>query len=352
MQGDGERIIRQHRPGLVDVARAAGVSIATASRVVSGSSYPVSEARRRKVEEAVRVTGYVPDPAAQAMATGRTRTIGVIAGALSDPYFTEVTRGIEEAARRAGFLTILCSTDRDSGRELAYLRMLDAHRAAGAILVGGAFDDAEGTASFVAEAMRAKANGMRVIAMAQRPGLEAVRSVTIDDRAMLRDLASDLADLGHRTFAFVAPADGFSSAELRLDGLRQELAARHLPEPSVFRTGFDYSAGRLAALRMLASGIPDAAIGFSDESAIGMLMTFREEGVSVPDQVSVAGVDGTSAAEFLGMTTVSVPMYELGVAAANSIVGSAEGFEARRTVMPHRVVVRSTTARRNIEVSA
>ena len=103
------------RPALADVARAAGMSLATASRVISCSSYPVSDATRRRVEEAARASGYVPDPVAQALVHGRTRTIGVIAGALSDPYFTEVTRGVEESARRAGFLTILCSTDRDRG---------------------------------------------------------------------------------------------------------------------------------------------------------------------------------------------------------------------------------------------
>jgi LacI family transcriptional regulator len=101
---------------------------------------------------------------------------------------------------------------------------------------------------------------------------------------------------------------------------------------------------------MLHAGLPDAAIGFSDESAIGMLMTFREQGVAVPDQVSVAGVDGTREAEFLGLTTVSVPMYEMGVAVAARIAGLAEGFNASRTVMPHRVVARSTTGRRASEV--
>jgi LacI family transcriptional regulator len=349
MDSDG-RVTRATRASLSDVARAADVSLATASRVVSGSAYPVSAAKRRRVEEAVRATGYVPDPVAQAMVRGRTRTIGVIAGALSDPYFTEVTRGIEESARRAGFLTILCSTDRDPGRELAYLELLRGHRATGAVLIGGAYDGHETRRAFIDEATRAGADGMRVIALAQRPGLEGIQSVAVDDRAMLRDLAADLADLGHRTFAFVAPPDGFSTAELRHEGLREALVARGLPEPAIYRTGFDFDAGRRAALRMLRGQLPDVAIGFSDESAIGMLMTFRDEGVGVPAHVSIAGVDGTREAEFLGLTTVSVPMYEMGVTATASIIGTAEGFGAPTTVMPHRVVLRQTTRRRPSEV--
>jgi LacI family transcriptional regulator len=346
---DDVRSTRGGRPALADVARAAGVSPATASRVISGSSYPVSAATRRRVEEAARASGYVPDPVAQALVRGRSRTIGVIAGALSDPYFTEVTRGVEESARRAGFLTILCSTDRDPGRELAYLELLRGHRATGAVLIGGAFDGPGMREALAAEAARAEEEGLRLISLAHRPDLDGVRSLAVDDRAMLRDLASDLADLGHRTFAFVAPPAGFSTAELRLEGLRDAVRERGLPEPEVYRTGFDFDAGRRAVQRMLRGTLPDAAVGFSDESAIGMLMAFRDEGVRVPEDVSVAGVDGTREAEFLGLTTVSVPMYELGVAATASIIGLGEGFAAPRTVMPHRVALRGTTRRRTPE---
>ena len=190
---------------------------------------------------------------------------------------------------------------------------------------------------------------MRVITLAQRPGLDGVQLVAVDDRAMLRDLSSDLADLGHRTFAFVAPPVGFSTAELRLEGLRQTLHERGLPEPTVYRTGFDFDAGRRAVLQMLRGALPDVAIGFSDESAVGMLMTLRDEGVSVPEQMSIAGVDGTRMADFLGLTTVSVPMYEMGMAATASIIGLAEGFGGPRTVMPHRVALRQTTSRRPTE---
>ena len=159
MVDNEDRAGRGNRPGLADVAREAGVSLATASRVISGSAYPVSAAKRHRVEEAVRASGYVPDPVAQAMVRGRTRTIGVIAGALSDPYFTEVTRGVEESARRAGFLTMLCSSDRDPGRELAYLELLRGHRATGAVLIGGAYDEPERRQALVDAAARADPMG-------------------------------------------------------------------------------------------------------------------------------------------------------------------------------------------------
>lgn len=320
--------------------------MATASRVLSGADYPVSAALRLQVETAAQALGYKPDPVARAMATGRSRTIGVIVGATTDPYFAEVTRGVEDRARPDGYLTFICSSDRDLDVETAYLRLLREHRAAGVVLVGGAFDEPAHVARFERELQLAMEHGMELVSLAPRPHIAGVPTVAVDDRRMLADLTGYLASLGHRRLVFVGPAEGFSTSDVRLEGLREAAAALRLPEPVVLRTGFDYHAGRQAAIRMLESDLPDAVIGFSDETALGVLITFRDAGIAVPERVSVAGVDSTREAEFVGLTTVSVPMRALGSAAAARIIDPTNRGGAAREVLAHRIVPGQTSGRR------
>ena len=109
---------------LADVARRAKVSVATASRVLSGSSYPVSAETRARVELAAAHLGYAAHALARALVTKQSRTIGVIVGDMIDPYFAEIASGVEDYARRAGSLTIVCKADRSPERERAYLRLL------------------------------------------------------------------------------------------------------------------------------------------------------------------------------------------------------------------------------------
>ncbi len=340
------------RSSLRDVARVAGVSMATASRVMSRANYPVRATLRAQVEQAAEALGYTPNPLAQAMATGRSKTIGVIVGASTDPYFAEVTRGVEERSRRDGYLTILCSSERDLKVEAAYLRLLREHRAAGVVLVGGAYRDAIGATAFGREIEESVEQGMEVVSLSPRHDLTGVPTIVVDDRRMLADLTGYLASLGHRELVFVGPDEGFSTSDVRLEGLRQAAKALHLPEPRVLRTGFDYHAGRQAAIRMLQDGLPDAVVGFSDETALGVLMTLRDAGIAVPDRVSVAGVDSTREAEFVGLTTVSVPMRELGAVAAAKVIEPAPAAGVVGQLLAHRIVPRQTTGRQATERQA
>lgn len=330
------------RPSLEDVARAAGVSQATASRVISGAEYPVSEPVRRRVLTAAERLGYVPDPLAQAMATGTSRMIGVIVGAATDPYFAEVMRGIEEYARRAGYLTILCSADREASIETAYVRLLRGHRAAGIVLVGGAFEPSPDSADLTAELIDGRAAGMQIIALTDRRSLTGFPLITVDDTAMLHDLVGHLIRNGHRRLAFVGPDAGFSTSDRRLDGFLAAARAGRLPEPVVVRTGFDFDAGRRAALQLLHEGLPDAVVGWSDETSLGVVAALTEAGLRIPEDIAVAGVDGTREAELVGLTTVTVPMYELGATAAARILNRT-GPEPTRTMLPHRLAARRTT---------
>jgi LacI family transcriptional regulator len=336
---------------LADVARQAKVSAATASRVLSGSSYPVSGETRARVERAAAQLGYAPHALARALVTKQSRTIGVIVGDMIDPYFAEIASGVEECARRAGSLTIVCKADRSPERERAYLRLLRGHRAGGVVFAGGTFTDSPEIDALRTDVMRAVAEGMCVVDLGER-GFADVPVVAADNRAVLADITAFLVALGHRHIAFLDGPPGFSTSDLRREGYLSAMRGAKLDPAVIAGGGFDFESGRAAALRLLAGTLPDAIVAFSDESALGVLMALRQAGVEVPGRVSVAGVDGTRDASLLDLTTVKLPMYELGAAAARLVVEADGPLEPTRTIFPHRVVSRGTTARPSTALTA
>ena len=126
---------------ITDVAKRANVSITTVSRVLSGSAHPVSDETRARVLEAAEALNYSPSALAQAMVTRATRIVGVIIGDATDPYFAAIVRGIEDVARRHGYLVIVCNSDRAPEIELAYLNTLNNYRVDGIIFAGGGLAD-------------------------------------------------------------------------------------------------------------------------------------------------------------------------------------------------------------------
>lgn len=338
-------------PGsLADVARRAGVSVATASRALSGSRHPVSNVVRARIEQAALEVGYAPSALARALVTRRSRIIGVIVGDIVDPYFAEITRGAEDVARRHGYMTIICNTDRTPVTELAYVRLLRDYQAEGIVFAGGGFDLAAGAhlppeaAELDRTVDQARTAGVRVISLAARsfPSTQ----VSVDNRAACYDVTSYAISLGHRRIAHVRGPAGLSTSAARLSGFQAAMSDAQLDPSLVYEGDFDYESGQAAVTRMLGRQLPDAIIGANDESAIGVLMTLRQAGVRVPGDVSVAGIDDTRPSRFVDLTTVSVPMYELGALAARRILERPRDASDDRTVLPHRLVPRGTTARR------
>jgi LacI family transcriptional regulator len=338
------KVQRSRAASLMDVARRANVSMTTASRIASGSSYPVSIDRRERVEKAIIELDYTPNALARALARHQSLSIGVLVGSITDPYFAEVTRGIEDQARRSGHLTILCNTDRNIPVEKDYVEMLRHQHAAGIVLVGGSFTGHRQHPELAAAVSRAVAEGSKVIAIGDS-GLADVPSVGVDDEVMLFDLTEYVCSLGHRRVAFVAAPAGFTSGDHRLAGFQGSMQGRHLDPSLIYVGGFDYTWGRRAAARMLRDGLPDAVIAFNDESALGVLRGLRDDGVRVPEDISIAGVDDTRDARFTGLTSVTVPMYELGTTAARRITQPDLRVDGR-TVLAHRIAPRLTTAER------
>lgn len=334
---------RRSSGSLAHVARDAGVSIATASRVLNGSAHPVSEPTRERVLEAAGRLGYSPSALARALVTRRSRIIGVMVGDIVDPYFGEITRGVEDVAARAGYMTIVCNADRRTELEIDQLAVLSDYQAEGIIFAGsGHLDDPRGP-DLAAAVARARGRGISVLALALRD-FDCPRIVA-DNRAAAYDVTDYVLSLGHRRVAYVGGPAGLYATRDRLEGYRGAVADARAEEGLTHEGDFTYEQGYAAALRMIAEPpLPDAIIGANDETAVGALAALRQARIEVPGQVSVAGMTDTRLARFSELTTVSLPMYQFGAAAARRIVGDESS--PAETVLPHRVVPRGTTARR------
>ena len=337
--------MRRNEPGakvsLADVAESAGVSLATASRVVSGAAYPVAPETRARVMQAAADLAYLPNAIARALVRQMTNTIGVIIGDITDSYFAEIARGVEDQAYRHDMLTIVCNTDRSPAAENAYFRLLLDHHAAGVIVAGGAFPQAPENEVFRELAKEASRSATRLVMLSDRD-VDAP-AFCVDDRLVTVDLTRYLIGLGHRRIAYVEGLTGLSTSLKRSEGFLQAMVEAGLDPALRFPGGFGIEPGRAAAAQMLRNELPDAVIAASDEAAFGVLTTLQQGGIEIPRHVSVAGVDDNRYAQLFNLTTMRIPTYDLGAMAAKWILGADSPAPASRVMLPCRVIPRGST---------
>lgn len=324
---------------LEDVASHASVSVATASRVLNGSRHPVSDQTRARVQESAAAVGYSPSAVGQALANKQSRIIGVIVEDGADPYFAEITRGVEDIASRAGYLTIVCNADRKIEVEVKQMTLMRHYRAAGVIFAGSGFVGGD-HARLAGLVKAARDDGISVVSLGRREIDADV--VTYDNEAAAHDLTASLIAFGHRRIVLVGGLPGVYAAEDRKQGFLRAMEDAGL-SPEVVPGTFGHESGSSAVVRLLAGGpLPDAVIGSNDQTAGGVLTAFRQADIKVPEHVAVAGIGGTRLAALLDMTTVSVPLHTLGATAAQRILHPQRISES--IILPHQIVPRGTTA--------
>jgi LacI family transcriptional regulator len=332
---------------ITEVARLAGVSAATASRVVSASGYPVSPATRERVLEAAKALDYVPNALARGRLRSRTPMVAVIVHDITDPYFAEIVRGVEDAAASAGYLVITCSSERDAERERSYVRLLRSIRAAAVVFAGSGLDDPELTEEMDRHLAAMKADGAAVVHLS--PHALGQADVGVDNAAGVAAMVAALVSLGHRRIGFLAGPRSLYVGRERLAGYRRSLddAGIDYDDQLVVRTSFDVRGGALGVDTLLAAGSPVTAICCANDLlALGALQRLAELGIDVPGKVSVAGFDDISTAALTApsLSTVRLPLRELGRLGfehANRVLG---GDEPVRHVLPFEVVLRGSTA--------
>jgi LacI family transcriptional regulator len=336
------------RISIRDVALHADVSPATASRVLSGSAHPVRDETRVRVLEAAAALDFHPNMIARGLVTARTHVLGVIVHDVSDPYFGEIVRGIEDAAHLRDHRVFVCSSDRDPDRELAYVRALIGHRVDAIVFAGGAIEDRSYRTQLrrLLEGFRSLGGVVATLA----PHAMRTPSVTIDNVAGARDMTTHLLDLGHRRIAFVAGPEHLRTSHLRLAGYQEALAdAGVMPDPDLVEPGGFTTEGGAKATAALLARSPDLTSIFAanDVMAFGVLHELGDQGLHVPDDVSVAGFDDISMARFAlpPLTTMRVPMGELGQQGAHLVFEALAGRRVRSRNLPTEIVDRASARR-------
>jgi LacI family transcriptional regulator len=330
---------------ITEVARRAGVSITTVSRVLNPvSAYPVAPATRRRVLAAASALQYSPSALARALVTRRSRMVGVLLGDIVDPYFAEIVRGIEDVARRAGYLVVVCNTSRDPGTERRYVTALSEHRADAIIFLGGDIFDAPTRRALERELAQLGNHGAVAVAVA---GDHAdLPAFDIDHAAGASEMVRYLVGLGHRRIGFVSGPMMVSTSRYRREGFVTSMAAAGLFGDLIEEGDFTHAGGEAAARRLLAHE-PTAIFAANDQMALGALAACRSAGASVPGLVSVVGFGNTAAAEHAvpALTTVSMPRHQLGVEAMQAIV-DALALEQPRIFprrLPFHLVIRESS---------
>ncbi|MET9630522.1 LacI family DNA-binding transcriptional regulator [Lentzea sp. NPDC006480] len=329
---------------LAEVAKQAGVSLATASRVLNGSTRQVSEELSDRVLRTAEQLGYVPNASAQALARNSSSLVGLVVHDITDPYFSCIAAGVTRVAEEAGLVVVLGTTGRRPEREVELLSTLRAHRARAVVLAGSRTTDRASQARLAAEIDAFTEQGGRVACVSQaKLGTD---TVVPGNRAGGRALARALAELGHKKFAVLGGPSELVVARDRLAGFKAGLADAGVAPPVVINGAFTRDGGYEAALELLGSKSRTTCVfAVTDVMAMGAMAALRERGVRVPEDMSIAGFDDipTLRDTVPALSTVRLPLEEMGELAAGLVL-DAGGDEARTVRVAGEVVLRASTA--------
>jgi len=332
---------------LADVARRAGVSTATVSRIINNSPKPVGEALRERVLAAVAELQFVPNANAQQLARADRTAVGVVVHDVSDPYFAEITRGLQRVATEHGRLVIICNSYRDPERELAYVDLLHAHQTAAIVLAGSGYHDAPITARLDRKLRLYEDTGGRVAVIGRH---QHAGDAIVPENEHGGWLAADaLYRLGHTTIGVIAGPRHLTTTTDRLTGLRRaarehghRLTTRHIEYADFGRDG------GMAATSTLLDRVPGltAIAALNDSMAIGALACLRARGIDVPGRMSLIGFDDMPISVDVtpALSTVRLPLEEIGVRAMSLVLRSPAGDGPQVEHAAATLVLRDSTA--------
>jgi LacI family transcriptional regulator len=348
---------------IADVARRAGVSTATVSRVLSGVGRARPETRER-VLDAVRALEFRPSLVARSLKRRATLTFGLIVTDIENPYFPQLVRAVEDAANAEGYAILLCNADEDPEREASYLDILVERRVDGMIVA----------ASTIGTRQRewlASAPLPVVLVNTTAPNAD-LPSVVSDNRDGGRIAARHLLELGHRRFGYLMPPPRNLDAPERLAGVRDELELAGIDPDGpglAIGTGAPTVAGGESAMAAIlaggdegvaSSGRPTAIVAYNDLMAIGALRAIRGRGMGVPGDISIVGFDDVAFAAYAepALTTIRQETAEMGRWAVATLTdrlaaggddsrggaGASSPSAAPRLVLPVHLELRGSTA--------
>jgi LacI family transcriptional regulator len=328
---------------IADVAKRAGVSKMTVSRVINGSGY-ISQETRERVEKAIQELDYIPNSLARSLRFKRTRTIGLVLTDITNPFFTTLARGVEDAASEHGFSVIFCNTDESGEEESRYVNVLTQKQVDGLLLVPTA-----GTPDSI---MFLENRRLPFVLLDRRVPDHRVDVVRCDSEQAAFVLVNHLLSLGHQRIAALGGSAHITSSTDRVAGYRRALHAAGLEHEArrAFFSSFTIEGGYLAAKKALAmQPSPTALFAANNFIAIGAFRALREAGLGVPDDLSLVSFDDLPVV--IGsdpfLTIVEQPAYDMGYRATQLLLERLEDngpAEPQDIILPVKLIIRASSA--------
>lgn len=324
---------------IYDVAREAGVSMATVSRVVNGNQN-VKETTRRKVLEVIERLDYRPNAVARGLASKKTTTVGVVIPDIANSYFASLARGIDDIATMYKYNIVIANSDGDDDKEINVVNTLLAKQVDGLVFL----------AHNLSDKIRAEFSRTRtpiVLAGAVDPE-DQIPSVNIDYTQATKEATAELAKRHQKVALVVGPLVSAINGKERLGGYQSALEAANLAysEGLVFETKYSYADGLKLAARVKASGAT-AAVVSDDEVAVGLLNGLVNSGVNVPEDFEVITANNSVITEFTRPTLSSIeqPLYDLGAVSMRLLTKMMhkEEIDGKRVILPHGFIKRGST---------
>jgi LacI family transcriptional regulator len=327
-----------------DVAREARVSIATVSHVINNTRY-VSDELSKRVHLAMKKLGYHPNGIARSLKKKRTYTIGMIMPDNSNPFFAEVALGIEMKSFDLSYNVIFCNTNSDVQKESTYLDLLLKKRVDGIVFVS--------SGSNINSIKFIKSQKIPIIVVDREiKGLE-VDSVLVDNLSGGYQATKHLLNLGHKIISCISGPSLITPSSERIEGYKKALmeASLEIDEKLILMGDFQFEGGYKSAKKLLRmKRTPTAIFACNDLMAIGAICAIKEEGLSVPKDISVVGFDDIALASFFNpkLTTVIQPKYIMGKLAANMLIERIRNKEMapRRKLLKTELIIRESTSRK------
>lgn len=327
------------RTTIRDVARKAGVSVGTVSRVVNGHP-SVTEAKKRAVQEVIAELSFQPDAAAQSLRRGTNRTLGVIIPDLRNPFFADLMQRIELRAKERGYSVLFASSDEQADSEAELITNLARRKVVGVVVVP----------SNHAKAI-ANPDGVRLVVVDRR--VAGHPFVGADHRAGARMATEHLVSLGHQRIACISGPENSFVARERLAGFMDVMAVRLAeagldPTSWIVSAPFNYEGGLAAAKTLLAEDGPNptAVFACSDQQAIGVLRAAFDRRIAIPDDLSVVGFDGILISDLVvpRLTTAAQPVASIANCATDLLIDGEPLGATANYIFPCAMALRETCA--------
>lgn len=329
-------------PTIRDVAKKARVAPITVSRAINNSGY-VSQEKRNRIEAAIAELGYVPNALARSFRSKQTRTIALVLTDVTNPFWTDVARGVEDAARDRQFNVILCNTDESESRQAEYLSVLLQKQVDGILLVPA---HSRGGATKMIQQQ-----GTAVVVLDRRVPAANVDIVQCDSEGGACQLVRHVLSLGHRRVAMLTGPEGVSSAQDRVAGYRRAFLEARLAvaEELIFYGSFTQDSGyRMAqnALRVLPR--PTALVAANNFIGIGAWRAVRDAGLQIPHDITLVTFDDLPAGLIVEpfLTGVAQPGYEMGKRATSLLLdrlAHKAPAEPQHIILPTQLIIRRSS---------